>query len=98
MGLVAKKRRQYSKEFKAKVALDAVREVRTASELSSRYGVHSTMVNQWKRILTGRAVELFEHARGAGTEDCQKENEARLYEQIGRLQMELSYLKKRLED
>ena len=57
------KRKQYKPEFKAKVALEALKGEQTVSELASRFGVHPTMIHQWKKALLEGASELFE--RGA---------------------------------
>ena len=53
------KRRKHSPEFKAKVAMAALREDQTLSELSSRFGVHPTMINKWKRSLLEGAADIF---------------------------------------
>ena len=93
---MAKKRSRPSAAFKAKVALAAVKEVKTVSELSSQFGVHSTQIHHWKRQLLGRAEELFERpGRGGQTAQEQEALIADLYEQIGRLKMELEWLKKK---
>lgn len=92
---MAAKRRRIEAGVKAKVALAAVRGDRTTSQLVSTFGVHATQVAQWKRRLMEGAVELF-------SEDHRRESQqqealiAELYEQIGRLQMDLSWLKKKV--
>ena len=53
------KRKKHSAEFKAKVALAAIQNEETAAQLSSRFGVHPTMVSAWKRLLLDGAAELF---------------------------------------
>jgi transposase-like protein len=92
---MAKKRKPRSAEFKAKVALAAVQERKTVSELASQHGVHPTQIHHWKkRLLTG-ANELFRDGRSA-TKDEESQAECNeLYEQIGRLKMELEWLKKK---
>ena len=93
---MAKKRKRPSASFKAKVALAAVKEVKTVSELSSQYGVHSTQIHQWKRQLLERAEEVFENPRSnSGKAHEQEALVTELYEQIGRLKMELEWLKKK---
>ncbi|MEE8463240.1 MAG: transposase [Gammaproteobacteria bacterium] len=57
------KRRQHNPEFKARVALEAVKGERTVTELASRYGVHPTMINQWKKLLVEGAADVFERGR-----------------------------------
>ena len=91
------KRRRIEAALKAKAAVAAVRGDRTASQLASQFGVHATQVGQWKRRLLEGATELFAdgHRREA---DEQEAVVAELYEQIGRLQMELAWLKKKLPD
>jgi transposase-like protein len=96
--LMAKKRKVHSSEFKAKVALAAVKELETASQLSSRYGVHPSQIHQWKRQLVADASSLFGEA-GRPRRSESEETAARvpeLYEQIGRLKMELEWLKKKV--
>jgi len=89
------KRRRIEAGVKAKAALAAVRGDRTASQLASQFGVHATQIGQWKRRLLEGAPALFSdgHRRQA---DDQEAVIAELYEQIGRLQMELAWLKKKV--
>ena len=89
------KRKQYKPEFKAKVALAAIRGDETTTQLSSRFGVHGTMVSGWKRTLMNGATSLFD---GAGKRDGRKEMEStidELYRQIGQLKVERDFLSKR---
>jgi transposase-like protein len=60
-----KKRKVFSGEFKAKVALEAVRGLKTANEIAQDFGVHPTQVGQWKRELQEQAGSLFDAKRGA---------------------------------
>lgn len=93
---MARKRKRPGPSFKAKVALSAVKEIKTVSELSSQFKVHSTQIHQWKRQLLERAQEVFENGRsGTGRAQEQEALTAELYEQIGRLKMELEWLKKK---
>lgn len=88
------KRRQYSAEFKFRVALAAVKEVNTVSELASQHEVHPTLIRKWKQQLLQDGPQVFARSNGqAQREQAVKENE--LYEQIGRLKMELEWLKKK---
>ena len=91
---MSRKRKQHSPALKAKVALAAVRGDRTTSQLVSAFGVHTTQVGQWKKRLLEGAAELFSdgHRRDVQEQDALV---AELYEQIGRLQMELGWLKKK---
>lgn len=87
------KRRKFSGELKAKVALDAMSGRGSANELASKYEVHPNQVSQWKKQLVDGAAELFSE-RGAKRRGEEEELQAKLYEQIGRLQIELNWLKK----
>ena len=91
---MARKRRSLSASFRAKVALAAVRGDRTVAQLSSQHGVHGTQVSAWKRKLLSQAFELFEDGRKRSKKEEVSEEE--LYEQIGRLKMELEWLKKKV--
>lgn len=87
-------RKSHSPGFKAKVALEAIRESRTTAELSSVYGVHSTMISRWKRHVLEQLPELFS---GKIREKDRKTDAllASLYQQIGQLKVELDWLKKK---
>lgn len=88
------KRRVFGKAFKAKVALAAIREDKTLAELAGKFGVHANQVSAWRQQLLDRVAELFEDGRSRkGTEEGATAEE--LYEQIGRLKMELDWLKKK---
>jgi transposase-like protein len=89
------KRRRIEAGVKAKVALAAVRGDRTTSQLVSAFGVHATQVGQWKKRVVEGAVELFSDDRRREVQE-QEGLVAELYEQIGRLQMELGWLKKKV--
>lgn len=89
------KRRKHTDEFKAKVALEAVKGVHTMSELSSRFQVHPTVIANWKRQLTAGAAGVFGAGNG-GRSRSEEELTAPLYEQIGRLQVEVDWFKKKL--
>jgi len=89
-----KNRRKHSAEFKAQVALEAAREQKTIAELTREYGVHANQITKWKRQLLDGAVGVFNH--NGGQEDRnQEQREAVLYEQIGKLQVQLEWLKKK---
>ena len=94
---MAKKRKVHSSEFKAKVALAAVKEMETVSQLASHYGVHPSQIHQWKRQLVADADSLFGDAgRPRKSESEEATRVPELYEQIGRLKMELEWLKKKV--
>jgi transposase-like protein len=91
---MSKKRRRYSAQFKAKVALAALKEEQTVSELSVRFGVHPTMIHNWKRALVESAADVFDKC-----DKSRKHQEAQvddLYRQIGRLKVENDFLSKKL--
>ena len=89
-----KKRKVFGGEFKAKVALEAIRGIKTANEMAQEFGVHPTQVGQLKRELQEQAAGLFEVKRVARPVD-QSASPDRLYSEIGRLKMELDWLKKK---
>lgn len=87
-------RKKHSKEFKAQVALEALKEEKTAAEIGSIYEVHPNMVSEWKRQLMERATEAFQ--RGKSQEDKESEKrEEELYKEIGKLKIEVEFLKKK---
>ena len=89
-----KKRKVFSGEFKAKVALEAVRNIKAVNEIAQEFGVHPTQVGQWKKELQEQAAGLFEVKRGVRPADPSASPD-RLYSEIGRLKMELDWLKKK---
>lgn len=88
-----RKRKVHSAEFKAKVGMEAVRGVKTLNEIGQQFGVHPVVVSQWKKELVERAATLFEGKRGP--KPANHADEERLYGEIGRLKMELDWLKKK---
>jgi transposase len=89
-----KKRKVHSAEFKGKIGLEAVRGVKTLNEIAQQHGVHPVMVAQWKKEITARVGTLFEGKRGPKAEPTHDVDD-RLYGEIGRLKMELDWLKKK---
>ena len=89
-----RKRRVFSGTFRAKVALAAVKGDKTLSELAGQFEVHANQVSAWRKELIDRAAELFEDGRRRQPDDGTA-NQQELYEQIGRLKMELEWLKKK---
>jgi transposase-like protein len=88
-------RKQHSPAFKAQVALAALKGDRTVNALASQYGVHPTLIHGWKKQLLAGAQHVFANGSKAATADTEAQK-AELFEQIGRLKMELEWLKKKL--
>ena len=87
-------RKQFSNEFKAKVALEALKGEKTIAQLSSEYGVHASQINPWKQQAREKRPELF--GRSSGLDEQRREAEQdRLYQQIGHLQVEVDWLRKK---
>lgn len=89
-----KHRKQYSPEFKAKVALAALKNEGTAAELAARYQVHPSMVTSWKRELMEGAADLFDKGQKNKRQNDATVNE--LYQKIGQLKVENDFLSKGL--
>lgn len=88
-------RKRYDKEFKAKVAIEALRGEKTIQEIAIAYGVHPNLVTSWKKQLLDGADELFEKAgRDKDAEAAERKQDV-LYKQIGLLQVENEFLKKK---
>ena len=91
---MTQKRKQYNMQFKFKVALDAAKGVKTINQLASDYELHPNQVSGWKKQLLEEGPSLFSR-RVDRQQEQQAAQEAALYEQIGRLRMELEWLKKK---
>lgn len=91
---MTKLRQPRSASFKFKVALEAIQGDKTINQIASEYQLNPGQVSQWKRHLQSEGSRLFERDQ-KGTERQQAKKEAALYEQIGRLNMELTWLKKK---
>jgi len=95
---MSKKRKQYSPQFKAKIAIEAIQGQKTAPELASQYGIHPTMINTWKRQLLESASELFDKGKSASKAQSNAEAQINeLYRQIGQLKVERDFLAKHSE-
>ena len=92
-----RKRRLFDGTFKAKVALDAVRGLKSVSELASWHKVHPTQIALWKKQLLEGAAEVFASS-SAKKEATDEPSPAELYEQIVRLKIELDWLKKKVAE
>jgi transposase-like protein len=92
---MTKKRRNFSSKFKAQIALDAVRGMKTLAELATEHKVHPNQISIWKKQLLAQAEDLFERGKSA-SEKSEEEIAAPLYEEIGRLKMDIKWLEKKL--
>ena len=89
MGIIRKK---HSDNFKARVAIEAAKGLRTTAELSREFGVHGNQISAWRSILLSHAPELFSNRVGP---ERDVELIGELYKEIGRLKVELEWLKKK---
>jgi putative transposase len=88
------KRKRHAAAFKAKIALEAAKQNKTVAELAKAFQVHPVQISQWKKQLLDGIDSLFRDRRNREQEDGQAV-QAELYEQIGRLKMEVEWLKKK---
>jgi transposase-like protein len=91
---MAGQRKKHTAAFKAQVALAALKGERTVNELAGQFSVHPTLIHAWKKQLFAGAEDVFAHGVRADTVDTEA-RQAELFEQIGRLKMELEWLKKK---
>lgn len=89
------KRQKRSVRFKFKVALEAAKELKTISQIASEYRVNPGQVSKWKKQLQSQGASVFE-SKPDDSQQQQEKKEAELYEQIGRLKMELDWLQKKV--
>ena len=89
-----KKRKQHPPAFKAKVALAALKNEETISELAARFDIHPTLINKWKQALVEGAAELFDKSQKMQQDHASQVDE--LYRQIGKLQVERDFLARKL--
>lgn len=94
-----KSRRKFSSEFKAKVALEAIKEVKTISELAQIYQVHPNLISLWKKDFLSNACKVFDAGKDESDliNKLKKENDE-LVHQIGQLTVDINWLKKRFYD
>ena len=91
-----RKRRRFTPEFKARVALEVMKEQKTVAELASQFAVHSSQITTWKRELKESARAVFTGEKALLTEEKVDAVKSPLYEQIGRLKVEVDFLRKKL--
>ncbi len=92
---MTKKRRKHNDRFKFKIALEAVKEQITINEIASKNNIHPNQVSTWKKKLLVEGQTVFGQQTAKKLEE-QSAREAELFEQIGRLKMELEWLKKKV--
>ena len=92
-----KTRRTFSVEFKAKVAIEAIKEIKTVSELAQIYQVHPNLITHWKKEFLSRAEKVFDAGNDESDQvkKLKKENEE-LIHQIGQLTVDINWLKKKV--
>jgi transposase len=88
------KRRNFSADFKSKVAIEAIKEKQTLAELATKYEVHPNQISDWKKSFLEGASQIF--STNSEQKKEKQEDVSVLYEQIGRLQMDIAFLKKKL--
>ena len=93
---MGQQRRRHTAAFKAQVAMAALKEQQTLNELASAYGVHPVQVAQWKKQALTGLPELFAGRRARAQADGEV-RQAQLYEEIGRLKVELDWLKRKVQ-
>jgi transposase-like protein len=91
------KRNSYDKNFKAKLALEALKGERTIAEIASEHGVHPNQITQWKQQLLENLPDIFERKNAKGSKDTDDKEKEELYKQIGKMKVEIDWLKKKLD-
>lgn len=91
---MAKQRKTYSAELKAKIALEAIKGQRTVNQIAAHYDVHPNQVTTWKKQVLAEVPQLFSRSRQRAAQD-DEQLRAQLYQQIGQLKVALDWLKKK---
>ena len=94
---MGKNRRQFTAEFKARVVRAALREDKTVAQLAAEFEVHANQITEWKRQVLEAIPELFNRRKAADSRAAE-DRESRLYEQVGKLQVELEWMKKKARE
>lgn len=89
------KRRRFSDKFKAKVALESIKGIKTLSQLASEYKIGANQISTWRKALISEAPNLFSNKKMSVSKNEEKLT-ATLFEEIGRLKMDIKWLKKKL--
>lgn len=94
---MARKRRSFAPSFKAKVALEAIKGAKTVAEIAQKHKLHATQINLWKKQLLDGAEDVFLDGNAkTPPKPTDEPEQAELYEQIGRLKVQLEWLKKKV--
>lgn len=89
-------RKQYTAAFKAKIVLEALKEIKTISQIASEHQLHPNLVTKWKQEAVAELPSVFERKNTQSqVQEAQEQKVAQLYEQIGRLTTQVNWLKKR---
>lgn len=94
---MAKRRTQYRADFKFQLALAAAQGQQTINELANQHGIHPNQISQWKRHLLERGADVFNGVTLGQQAKVHQARETQLFEQLGRLQMELAWMKKKAD-
>ena len=94
---MGRQRKNYTAAFEAQIALAAIRGDCTANELAAKHGLHPTLISNWKKALLEGAETFFAEG-GKPSRPADRPDPTELFEQIGRLKMDLEWLKKKLPD
>jgi len=89
-----KQRRKHTAEFKARVAIEAIRGVKTISEIAAEFEIHPVMVGNWKKEMLEHLPEIFENKNTRKEKDNEKET-GQLHRKVGQLTMEVEFLEKK---
>jgi transposase len=92
--MAGRKRRRFTAEFKARVVRAAMREDKTLAELAGEFDIHPNQITEWKRQVLEAMPDVFGRRKAADAKAAE-DHESRLYEQIGKLQVELEWMKKK---
>jgi transposase len=95
--MTATPRRKFKSDFKAKVAIAAIKEQQTIEEICKKFEVHPTQANLWKREFLANASQLFDKENKHLEQEDQEKKLQELYAQIGQLKVENDFLKKKLK-
>jgi len=88
-------KRRFSKEFKTKVAIESLKGLRTIREISVQYQIHPNLIAKWKKQIIAGIPEIFKEGRKIGGDEKDRKIQ-QLYQEVGELQYELSWLKKKM--